>query len=235
MAATRSSERIIKLCSHCGQTVSRARSASRERAFCNGECYQAFRVAHSNKATKVCEHCGSAVIRKPCNFKSHAFCSRECYWASEYRSAIVTASNNRRYPTGKVERPCRQCGAIIRGAPSQMKKRSFCSRVCQKAHAIEQPVRQVTQGGYIRIFVGRDVPEATGHGHILEHRLVMQKYLGRPLTADENVHHINGMRDDNRIENLELWSTSQPKGQRVAEKLQWAREFVERYEGRLPI
>jgi hypothetical protein len=53
--------------------------------------------------------------------------------------------------------------------------------------------------------------------------------LGRPLYSDENVHHKNGVRDDNRIENLELWSTLQPAGQRVTDKLQWAFEFAGRY------
>jgi hypothetical protein len=82
--------------------------------------------------------------------------------------------------------------------------------------------------GYVFITKMRH-PNAQKSGRIYEHTFIMSEHLGRPLMKGENVHHKNGIRNDNRIENLELWTKSQPAGQRVEDKIKWCKEFLKQY------
>jgi hypothetical protein len=68
---------------------------------------------------------------------------------------------------------------------------------------------------------------------VAKHRQVMEKMIGRKLTDEETVHHKNGQRSDNRESNLELWSSGNPKGQRIEDKVQWAMELLRDY-GAIP-
>jgi hypothetical protein len=72
------------------------------------------------------------------------------------------------------------------------------------------PSRRVTVLGYVDLYYG-----ARGGGYrVMEHRQVMEDHLGRPLTDEETVHHINGDKQDNRIENLQLRQGRHGKGAR---------------------
>lgn len=86
----------------------------------------------------------------------------------------------------------------------------------------------VSSGGY-RMLYRPDHPAAQSGRYVPEHRVVMEESLGRLLLPGENVHHRNGDKLDNRIENLELWITHQPKGQRVEDLVEWAHHIIRTY------
>ena len=115
--------------------------------------------------------------------------------------------------------------------------RTHVARVRTYGHAAAAvPVRAPGADGWLTHgYRGVVVPDGLRHltegaPHVLEHRLVMAVLLDRPLVRGESVHHRNGDRLDNRPANLELWSSRQPSGQRVSDKLAFAYELLALYD-----
>lgn len=130
---------------------------------------------------------------------------------------------------------CAQCGGRFLVSIFHRKTTDCCSQSCrQRKWTREHPEhykgpkssnwkggRRTLPNGYIEVWNPKAAERArpgTKKPYILEHRLVMEQVLGRPLAVGENVHHKNGIRDDNRPENLELWKKQQPPGQRATEQ-----------------
>jgi HNH endonuclease len=147
-------------------------------------------------------------IRK--NKKGKHYCSQKCY----------------KIKTGKDEIKCDYCDKLFKEYKSDIArfKKHYCSRECYSK----------TKAGY-HFNCGYKIIKKPGHlnckkgGLISEHIWIMSEYLGRPLYPKETVHHKNGIRDDNCLENLELWDSSHPPGQRVSDKIKFYKKFLEKH------
>jgi hypothetical protein len=124
----------------------------------------------------------------------------------------------------------------VEKCPNSVKSKGLCNghyRRLRLGQELHTPLRcqgpaqgSITKYGYRVFWQGN---RKDGRRSAFEHRLVMESHLGRDLYPDETVHHKNGNRLDNRIENLELWSKKHPSGQRVEDLFMWAQEIIERY------
>lgn len=147
--------------------------------YCSNPCRH---VGKRKRPDATCIECGAVFISRSDN--RGKFCSRQC------------ASASRRY--AEQHATCALCGKgfSFRGH-DVTRGRKYCSLQCANRDA----AGRVMHHGYVEIRIdGR---------YIKEHRLVMEHVLGRQLRADEVVHHINGVRHDNRPENLQVMTQAE--------------------------
>jgi hypothetical protein len=83
--------------------------------------------------------------------------------------------------------------------------------------------------GYLMVRVPEHPRARCNNGYVFEHILVIERLLRRHLDPNESVHHRNGIRDDDRPVNLELWIRPQPAGIRATDAVEWAKEILYRY------
>lgn len=136
---------------------------------------------------------------------------------SRYCSVMCSRTGGNLGFAGKSRGPsfvvCEYCGKDFKNERPSRPQRT-CSRECRNLLRRQEGGRYVTNDGYVRVIVS-DIGQPMRTE--LEHRVVMSEMLGRPLTRTETVHHKNGIRDDNRPENLELWTKNHGAGVRAAD------------------
>lgn len=212
---------IESLCKYCGGALPKPASdryPGARRIYCSSKCGQA--AAHQRRH-------GRRPIEQRASedrFKQDETGQWWYHFGQKNPSRIRTSM-----------KACLRCGTDFVVCPIKRPNRpmGYCSRKCAMLAMYERVPREqrirenarrwnggrkYDEHGYVLI-LAPDHPSLVGRKkqYVQEHRLVMEQSLGRILTRHETVHHKNGIRDDNRPENLELWAKSHPAGQRIAD------------------
>jgi predicted nucleic acid-binding Zn ribbon protein len=209
-----------KTCPRCGKIF---KPVNPRQTYCSHEC---------RRGTATCKVCGKSFVLK--SNTTGEYCSHDCWYKSgdaklyPGRECPVCHSNfsaksvKQKFCSSKCAgigksksqgpRTCKACGAEIEHTRYSA---VYCSAECRRigirhawtTRAKSAGTKRTNSYGYILVKVDQRTWRQ-------EHRIVMEQKLGRPLGRQEKVHHINGIRSDNRPENLEVWENAHPPGTR---------------------
>jgi hypothetical protein len=202
------------ICPHCKHSFD---PSSKKQRYCSALCqhrakskrrYNKTYVKKQTKETKSCLRChkffDTYVSKK-------LYCSSICQKRQKRKRFSLKYGHNK-YAKKKI---CERCKTEYL---TTMKRQKFCTRKCADESkrrfldipdCLELASRKLDKNiGYVRVYCPMH-PKANTRGYVYEHRLIMEGILGRYLKRDEHVHHKNGKRWDNRLENLEVLSASE--------------------------
>ncbi|OMD16236.1 HNH endonuclease signature motif containing protein [Paenibacillus odorifer] len=184
--------------------------------------------------TKVevkCEVCGKREMKNPSDAGRYRTCSKACLGRlSSYRYSR------------KVSKACEVCGDLFEVKPSHYEVRFTCSEACKYVRLGPRLKtlnlsghdsvnwkggRTVTPAGYVLVYAPGN-PMSNVRGYVREHRLVMSEHLGRTLTGDEVVHHLDGDKANNVLDNLQLLTNAEHSAIHAKE-----REYIRDASGRI--
>jgi uncharacterized C2H2 Zn-finger protein len=203
---------VAVTCVRCGKIFQAQESAKRR--FCSSACYTQTQSEEMIAGTRhrpvkphkgdhiACAICGTIFYRQPSMIKhGRVTCSKPCSDAALRKPPVIKA--------------CEVCGKELRLKPSQAGIR-YCSKICDGIGRTKRPLTRLHNSkparmddkGYVMVYEPEH-PNKSFSGWQYEHRLVVEQALGRYLRSDESVHHINGVKHDNRPENLEVLSPAE--------------------------
>ncbi len=213
-----------KYCSHACKGEARSKDASKAK--------------NRNMIPFTCKECGNGFTMRETHLTGYRkkfgrdpmYCSMACSYAGQRKDADA-----------RNKFTCAHCGTISTRTRSDkgriQRSQKYCGHACKVAAQMSRADEKFASGGYGRHikrngYAWISIPAGhriNGKRLVMEHRYVMAKHLGRELFEGETVHHVNGDRQDNRLENLELFSSRHGPGQRVADKVAFAIDILRLY------